>query len=193
MKKHISILTALILSISLLTAYSTAGNKPTVSLGLSYGFRTINNTDLKNVYGNGTNFYPTLTLNWKGLILGLGYEGGFKRNGTIGLYEEAASLSVSGPEFFLGYELNLGFVAPYLKAGYGLYSYSQKISSQYLNDYPVSGSQGGIMFGGGLKIFPTKMLFILVEARYSQVKVKPYDVEVDVGGMKINGGLGIKF
>ncbi|MBC7364226.1 MAG: outer membrane beta-barrel protein [Candidatus Aminicenantes bacterium] len=193
MKRH-TIIIFLVLSVIVLLNYNLeASDKLGFDLSCTFGLRTLNNADLKEVYHNGTNFYPSLSLNWHGLIVGLAYEAGFKRNGLIGIYQEPASLSVSGPEFFLGYEFNLGPIAPYLKAGYGLYSYNQKITSEYLEDYPVKGTQGTLMFGGGLKIFPVNRLFIAAEVRYNQIKVKPYEVEVDVGGLRLNGGLGFRF
>lgn len=192
-RKKISLFLAAILLILLDTNQLVSADKLTLDFGCTFGLRTLNNSDLKQIYSNGTNIYPSLNLNMHGLIIGIAYETGFKREGVIGIYQEPASLSVSGPEFFLGYELDLGKFAPYIKAGYGLYSYNQKISSEYLADFPVKGTKGGISFGGGFKIFPIKKLFISVEARYNQVKVKPYDVEVDVGGLKLNGGLGLRF
>ncbi len=192
-RKNITILLTAILLILSGTNQLISADKLTFDFGCTFGLRTLNNSDLKQIYGNGINIYPSLNLNMHGLIIGIAYEAGFKREGVIGIYQEQASLSVSGPEFFLGYELNLGKFAPYIKAGYGLYSYNQKISSEYLADFPVKGSKGGIYFGGGFKIFPTGKLFISAEARYNQVKVKPYDVEVDVGGLKLNGGIGFRF
>ncbi len=194
MNKNHTIITLLILSAFILISYPLlASDRPGFDLSCTFGLRTVNNADLKEVYHNGTNFYPSLSLNWRGLLVGVAFEAGFKRNGLIGLYQEPASLSVSGPEFFLGYEFKLGPIAPYLKAGFGLYSYNQKINSEYLQDYPVKGTQGGLVFGGGLKIFPISKLFISAEVRYSQIKVKPYDVGVDIGGLRLNGGLGFRF
>lgn len=192
--KNISGFLILIIFLTIVgTNLLTASDRPGFDLGCTFGLRTLNNADLKDVYSNGMNIYPSLNLSWHGLMVGLAYEAGFKREGLIGLYQEQASLTVSGPEFFLGYELSLGPIAPYFKVGYGLYSYNQKISSEYLQDFPVKGTKGSLMFGGGLKIFPVKKLYLTAEARYSQIKVKPYDVEVDVGGLRLNGGLGFRF
>ncbi|MDY0231475.1 MAG: outer membrane beta-barrel protein [Candidatus Saccharicenans sp.] len=172
----------------------SADLKPNFEIGCSLGLRTVINSDLKEAYGNGINYFPNLSVVWKGIILGLGYEGGYKRDGVLGIYEEPAELSVKGPEVFLGYQFNLlNKVSPFIKIGYGFYSYKQVVESEYLSDYPVDGTKSGLIFGGGLKIYPIKQVFISAEVKYGSLKVKPYEDEVDVGGLRLNCGFGIKF
>jgi len=171
----------------------TAGMKPSLEIGFSFGTRSVINSDIKEVYGNGTNYFPSLALVWNGLMFGAGYEGGYKRDGLIGIYQEPTTLSVAGPEVFIGYQLGLGIFCPYVKVGYGFYAYKQTIESEYVSDYPVDGSKSGLIFSGGFKIYPIKHLFIAAEVKYGTLKVKPYTEEVDLGGMRLNGGIGIRF
>jgi opacity protein-like surface antigen len=192
--KNIKIMVCLALSLAFLAGQSlAAGIKPKIEVGLSFGLRTLNNSELKEVYGSGINILPTVTLTWKGLMIGGGYEAGFKKDGVIGIYEEPAELSVKGGEIFAGYELRLMNIAPYIKVGVGFYSYKQLIDSEYVSDYPVDGNKTGLIIAGGIKYFPLKRLFISAEVKYGSLKVKPYDVEVDLGGLRLNGGLGFTF
>jgi opacity protein-like surface antigen len=192
--KNIKIIVWVALSLAFLSGQSLAtGIKPKIEVGLSFGLRTLNNSELKDVYGSGTNFFPTVTLTWKGLMIGGGYEAGFKKDGLIGIYQEPAELSVKGGEIFAGYELKLRTVAPYAKIGLGFYSYKQVVDSEYVSEYPVDGNKTGLIVAGGIKYFPLKRLFISAEVKYGSLKVKPYDVEIDLGGLRLNGGLGFSF
>jgi len=192
--KNINIAISLTLCLAFFASQGqAAGVKPEFEVGLSFGLRTLNNSELKDVYGQGTNFFPNITLVWKGLMIGGGYEAGFKKDGLIGIYQEPAELTVKGGEIFAGYQLRLKNIAPYIKVGVGFYSYKQVVESEYVSDYPVDGSKTGLIVAGGLKYFPLKKLFISAEVKYGGLKVKPYDTEVDLGGLRLNGGLGLSF
>jgi hypothetical protein len=167
--------------------------KPQIEIGFLAGLRTLNNADLKSVYGNGFIFFPSITLIWRGIIFGGGYETGFKKNGLIGIYQEPAQLTVNEPEIYAGYQLTLNKFAPYLKLGWGFYSYKQVVNSPYVSNYPVNGKKSGLIFAAGFKFYPIKRMFISAEIKYGALKVKPYDQVVDIGGMRLNGGLGICF
>jgi len=192
--KNIKITICLFLSLAFLAGQSlAAGIKPKIEVGLSFGLRTLNNSELKDIYGQGTNFFPSVSLIWKGLMIGGGYEAGFKKDGLLGIYQEPAELTVKGGEIFAGYQLRLKNIAPYIKVGVGFYSYKQVVDSEYVSDYPVDGNKTGLIVAGGLKYFPLKKLFISAEVKYGGLKVKPYDIEVDLGGLRLNGGLGLSF
>ncbi|HOE14543.1 MAG TPA: outer membrane beta-barrel protein [Candidatus Saccharicenans sp.] len=192
--KNIKITICLFLSLAFLAGQSlAAGIKPKIEVGLSFGLRTLNNSELKDIYGQGTNFFPSVSLIWKGLMIGGGYEAGFKKDGLLGIYQEPAELTVKGGEIFAGYQLRLKNIAPYIKVGVGFYSYKQVVDSEYVSDYPVDGNKTGLIVAGGLKYFPLKKLFISAEVKYGGLKVKPYDTEVDLGGLRLNGGLGLSF
>lgn len=194
MKKTITLIACLLFSLAFVSSRVLAlDSRARVEIGCSVGLRTITNADIKEVYGNGVNYFPNIALVWNGIMVGFGYEGGYKRNGLIGIYQESATLTVRGPEFFLGYQLNLNKFAPFFKVGFGYYSYKQVVDSDYLADYPVDGTKKGLTFGGGFKFYLIRKLFISAEVKYGHLKVKPYDTEVDLGGMRVNGGLGVRF
>lgn len=168
-------------------------SKPHLEIGFSAGLRTIINSDCREVYGNGINFFPSIAVIWNGLMLGTGYEGGFKRNGLIGIYEEPATLRISGIEVFTGYQATFGPIHPLIKIGYGFYSYKQLIDSPYIGDISVDGKKSALIFSGGVKIDPVPWMFVMAEVKYGNLKVKPYEIEVDLGGMRLNGGIGFRF
>jgi len=165
-----------------------------IEAGVLFGTRSVNNADIKAVYGNGTVFFPNAAVHlWKGFFVGAGYEGGYSRSGKIGIYEEATTLKVTGFEFFAGYQLDTGSVSPYVRAGYGSYSYKQVIDSPYHVEDGVDAVKGTVTLAGGLKLFLAGKFFLAGEVRYVPLKVMPYKDEVDLGGMRFTAGMGLKF
>ncbi len=165
-----------------------------IEIGALGGTRTVNSADIKTVYGNGMVFYPYLAVHaWKGLYIGAGYEGGYKREGTIGIYEEPTTLQVVGFEAFVGYEITVRTVTPYIKAGYARYSYKQTIDSPFIGDQAADGNKWTMTLGGGLKLSLSGAFFAAGEIRFVPLKVKPFEDEVDLGGMRYTAGLGLKF
>lgn len=163
-------------------------------VGALGGTRTVNSADIKAVYGNGMVYFPYLAVHvWKGLFFGAGYEGGYSRKGMIGIYEEPTTLRVAGFEAFVGYEIDAGSVSPYIKAGYARYSYKQTIESPFVGDQVVDANKWTPTFGGGLKIFLSRTFFIAGEIRFVPLKVKPFEDEVDLSGMRYTAGFGLKF
>jgi|GEM_PF-477840 len=157
------------------------------------GMRTVNSADIKNVYGNGAVYYPAVFIEiWKGLGLGAGYEGGYSRDGLIGIYEEATTLKISGFEIFAAYELGLEHLGVFARAGYGNYGYKQFIDNPNL-PYEIDDRKSTVVLAGGLKFLPVEKFFFIVEVKYVPLKVKPVEDEVDLGGMRLLGGLGLRF
>ena len=161
-----------------------------LDLGLFFGTRSVKDDQIKEVYGNGTAYFPCASVNfWKGLFVGLGYEGGFDRDGKIGLYQEETSLKVTGIEFFAGYHFDLGKVSPYVKLGLGSYSYEQVVSGQA----KVDEKKSALTLAAGARFYPLKGLFLAAEIKCVPLKVKPMDIEVDLGGMRLAAGIGYTF
>jgi len=163
-------------------------------VGMLGGTRTVNSADIKTVYGNGMVYFPYLAVHvWKGLFVGAGYEGGYSRKRMIGIYEEPSTLRVGGFETFVGYEIKAGTVSPYVKVGFARYSYKQTIESPFVGDQVVDAKKWTPTFGGGLKISLSETFFLAGEIRLVPLKVKPYEDEVDLGGMRYTAGFGLKF
>jgi len=165
-----------------------------IEAGVLFGTRSVNNTDIKAVYGSGTVFFPYAAVHlWKGFFVGVGYEGGYSRSGKIGIYKEPTTLKVTGMEVFVGYQFSVDMVSPFLRAGYGSYSFKQVIDSPFHTEDGVDKTQGTVTLAGGLKLFLTGHFFLAGEVRYVPLKVMPYKVEVDLGGMRFTAGMGLKF
>ena len=158
------------------------------------GTRTVNSALIRDVYGTGTFLYPYVTIHpWRGLFIGAGYEGGSTRSGKIGIYSEATTLRISGFEIFAGYEIPVGMIVPFLKAGYASYSYKQFIDSEFVEPNQVDASKGTFVLGGGLKAFMSGAFYLSGEIRLVPLKVQPFDTEVDLGGLRYAAGIGVKF
>jgi opacity protein-like surface antigen len=161
-----------------------------LDLGLLYSARTVKDAEIKDVYGNGGVYLPYAALNvWKGLSFGLGYEGGYDRDGKIGLYQEDTTLTIGGLELFAAYRLELGNLSPYLKLGFGSYSYKQVVNGVTT----VDDKKAGLNLAAGLRYYVTKGLFLAAEAKYVPLKVAPLEEEVDLSGLRFGAGIGYTF
>ena len=161
-----------------------------LDVGFLYGSRSVKDADIKEVYGNGSAYYPYLAVTvWKGLAFGLGYEGGYDRDGKIGLYQEDSNFKVSGMEFFAAYRLEFGKLSPYLKLGFGSYAYKQSVS----NVVKVDDKKSALNLAVGIRYYVTPGLFLAAEAKYVPLKVKPLEEEVDLSGMRLAAGVGYTF
>lgn len=170
----------MILSLVILASAAAAVE---LELGVTYGGRSVMDNDIEDVYGSGTVYFPYLALNmWKGLTLGFGFEGGYDRSGTIGIFNESTTLEVTGYEFFVSYQLKLKKFVPYVKLGYGSYSYEQTIDSPVMEGFEDKKST--LTVGAGFKFYLFKGFFAGGEIRYVPLKVKPFDAEVDLGGLR---------
>jgi opacity protein-like surface antigen len=163
-----------------------------IRLAFQAGPRSISDSEIKDVYGTGVCYFPSVSaLLWKGIFAGAGFELAGKRDGTIGEYAEATTFKMTGFQAFVGYELALDRFKPYVLAGYGSFSYEQTVDSPAAQ--PVKETKGAIFFAGGVRIAIWKGLFLSAEAKYVPLKVQPYDVEVNLGGMRFLGGIGWSF
>lgn len=157
-------------------------------------FRTVRSSAVRDVYGNGFVALPSLAVRVRGgLAVGLSYELGYDRSGKIGLYEEAARLSVHGWEMFLRWDATGRPVAPYLKAGLGRFRYEQDITSAAPLSERAEGRKTAPLFGAGARVRLSERLSGRAEVHYVPLKVKPFDVEVDLGGWRIGFGLDFAF
>jgi len=180
--------------ILLLVSFPFSSYAINLNFGIYYGGRTVNDSLVKEVYGQGSVYRPCFNLNiWKGIIVGVAYERGYSKEGKIGIYGESASLEVSGFEAFLGYQFKIDKFYPYLKIGYGRFSYKQSIDSPYAADYKVDHKKSTWTAGVGLKIYPVKYLFISGEFKYIPLEVKPFEEVVDLGGIRYLVGIGFTF
>jgi hypothetical protein len=169
-----------------------AARAVTVRLGVGLGARTVNDAKVKNAYGSGFVQLPYLQVSIRPhLFLGLAYEGGYKKEGRLGVYNDAAVLTLRGLDLTLGTELRAKWAAAYLQAGYGLYEYRQKVpTTPFSSAHPVNRRQSTVVAAVGIRLYPEKFFYLTAEAKYVPLKVRPYDSAVDLGGWRFLGGLG---
>jgi hypothetical protein len=161
-----------------------------LGLGFQYGPRTVSDSNINDVYGNGTAYFTSLRfVLGGGLEIGAGYEAGYERNGVIGLYQEKTTLRVTGYEVFAGYGFRIHALEPYLRLGYGRYVYKQEIESGSM-PFKVDDTKSGPTLAAGLRVHPWKGAWLSLEAKYVPLKVKPVDLEVDLGGWRLALGAG---
>jgi opacity protein-like surface antigen len=163
------------------------------SFGFQAGLRTVSDSsNIKTVYGNGLCYFPYAAVNlFKGFTVGAGYEFGYSRSGTIGIYNEATTLKVTGIEAFVGYQYSLPMVTPYVFVGFGSFSYTQTVDSP--SAQAVDKTKSTFFVAGGVRVYPMKNLYVSVEVKYVPLKVTPLEDEVDLGGLRLMGGLGFSF
>lgn len=194
----------LILALILMTGLSLGA--VSVDLGLSYGGQQLNDDKLEPIFGNGKIFCPELSVNvFKGLTLGILYEGGYDKDGDIGTIEVYASnLNLSGLEGFIGYTLDLGRFHPFVRVGIGSHKYEQtyapKDDAKELPDNLSSfeKSKSVFSFGGGLKIDLIAGLYLGGQIRYLPMKFTldvpgNNSIDLDMGGMRYMVTVGYRF
>jgi len=185
MKKILAIIACLVF-------VSTGAEAVEISLGFQAELRTASGTLIKDVYGNGMCYFPYATVKLgKGFTVGAGYEFGYSRSGMIGLYKEDTTLKVSGIEAFVGYQFSISMVTPYVFVGFGSFSYKQTVDSPAAQD--VDFRKSTFFAAAGLKISPMKYGYISAEVKYVPLMVKPYEDEVDLGGLRLTAGIGFSF
>lgn len=163
-------------------------------VGCALGTRSVDDERLREAYGPGTVYFPYAALSfWKGAAVGAGLETGYSKEANLGLYKEASSLKIQGFEIFALYQVKFDALHPYLKAGYGFYSYSQTLDSPIAPLFKVDARQGAPILAGGFNLHMTEGLYLSGEVKYVPLKVKPFDEEVDLGGLRYLLGLGYAF
>lgn len=180
--------------LALLGTLAGSGLLAQVHIGLRLGHRTVFDEKIVEVYGEGFLYSPFLRLTSERTPLGLeiAYEGGFNREGTIGLYQESSTLKLQGLEATAIVRKRFGPVAPFLKAGIGYYFYKQVIESPDVR-FKVDENLQQIVLGGGIDIRMPKGFYLTSEIKYVPLKVSPYGQIVDLGGIRFLAGLGFSF
>ena len=164
-----------------------------IELGINYGGRSVSDSTIKDIYGNGSVYYPHLNIKvWQGLMFGVGYEGGYDQDGKLDILNVHTTLNVKGFDLYIGYEFKINSFAPYIKLSYSSYSFEQTIDHEYFT-IPVKGDKNVLGIGGGLKFYVTDGLFVGVDLRYIPLKVNPVEVEIDLSGLRYSFLVGYSF
>lgn len=162
-------------------------------LGLGAGFRKINDSYLRKVYGHGFVIIPYVQVGLsRNFAAELAYEGGYKRKAPIGLYQEPSTLKITGWEISGQLHYAFKIISPYIKLGAGYYFYRQDIESPYVRR-KVNHQHLSFQTAGGFQLFLQKNFFWQAEIKYVFLRVKPFEIKVDLGGIRYILALGFKF
>lgn len=162
-----------------------------INLGLNLGYRQLKDPDLNETYGDGFVYNPYIIyfpLDMYGLEISC--EGGYKKDAPIGLFQEDSTLSVGGLQLCGIFRYRVWHLVPYFKFGLGYFSYKQDIESEFVR-LKVDHHKWTTVVGGGVNLKLSKSLFIVAELKYVPLKVKPFGIRVDLGGMRYLIGLGL--
>jgi opacity protein-like surface antigen len=173
-----------------------AGNADWFTLGLNGGYRHLNDPNLGEIYGDGYVFEPYVRYSVPRLLtLELAYEGGYKKNGPVGLFQEDSTLNVSGFQLAAVVPvpiLRIRRVSTYFKVGIAYYFYKQDIDSEFIRQQ-VDHTKWTTVIGVGMSFHLFRGLFLTFEYKSIPLRVKPFDINVDLGGSRIIFGLGYQF
>jgi len=176
-----------------LTAASAA-EAMTLQAQLTYGSRKIRDDRIRSVFGETSVVGFSLQAHLgKHLFAGFGVEHAVRMNGVIGAYLNPAEFQLRGLDLFGGLEYGTKVVAFSVKAGLGIYAYRLTVQNNpFTAAYPVDRIDPGGMAAASLKIFPVSMIFLVGEAKYVYLRVKPYEDRVDLSGLRLSAGIGIR-
>jgi len=161
-----------------------------LDLTFKYGNRQINDPYMKEIYGSGYVFLPAVRVSvFPNFSIEAAYEGGYKKSGLVGLYQDESTLRISGLEVSTIYWYRFSGFKPYVQLGAGYYFYRQDVDNEFVR-YQVDHKNIGFILGGGVDIDLYKGLFFSIGAKYVQLEVQPFDVDVDLSGILILAGIG---
>ena len=154
----------------------------------SFGVKAIyfspSDADFKAIYGGGWKYGGEVAFNlYEGLDLWL--DGGyFAKTGSLSYSKEETKLTLIPIGAGLRYRFLTGKIEPYIGAGarYNLYKESNVIGD-------VSGNGIGFVGKAGLALSLAKGFGIDVHVGYSSCKMKPADLEFNVGGIEFGAGI----
>jgi hypothetical protein len=176
-----------------LAPYALAASEPRWEAGLSAGMRTIKDETLRTVYGNGFVYTPFVSLKVSPKVaVGLEFEGGYVKDAKIGIFREDSRLAVQGGSLFVSYGRDKGLIRPFLKFGAGIFHFQMDIESPYVQAYNFSANDISILVAGGFKASLSRTLFLSAEMKYSALWADPFDDMVDLGGIRLLLGAGVR-
>jgi len=163
-----------------------------IVLGVQLGYRQLKDPGLKDIYGDGFVFNPYMNyFPQSNYGLEFAYEGGYKKDAPIGLFQEDSTLSISGFQLCGVIRYPIWKLIPFFKAGIGYFSYRQDIQSEFTR-LKVDHHKWATILGGGIRFNMYKGLFIAAEVKHIPLKVQPFEIPVDLGGWRVLAGIGYR-
>ncbi len=141
----------------------------------------------REIYGNGICYGGELDVGLtRNIFLWAGVDYKSKK-GKMTLTQEETKIRILPISAGAGYQFHLGAVNPYLGAGIGYFDYKEESPLGAVK----KGNMGFVGQGGVLLVVGP--LLIDFQAGYSYCKVKPAEVDADLGGLCLGVGLGFEF
>ncbi|MCX7974641.1 MAG: hypothetical protein N3B16_09105, partial [Candidatus Aminicenantes bacterium] len=112
----------------------------------------------------------------------------FSKKGKMTFTQEETTLKIMPVGFGLSLELGLGLISPYTHLGVGYFRYEE---SNVLGR--IKKNNVGYVGQIGLLIKTIGPIYLDLFGQYSSCKVKPLELEADLGGLKAGVGLGLQF
>lgn len=163
-----------------------------IELGLLFGSRQIADGSLNGIYGGGIIFRPQLRWAFHPhFAIEAAYETGYKKDGLVGFYRERSTLIMNAVEAALVFRSERRGFVPFIKAGLGYYGYTQRIESEFVRQR-VDHHGIAPFAGAGLELAILRGLYLSGAVHYVPLKVKPYDIEVDLSGVRVLIGLNFR-
>lgn len=164
-----------------------------IQLGLEAGYRQLRDSSLRPVYGDGIVAVPYLQY-YPFRLYGveLAYEAGYRREGRIGLFQEKSTLKVSGIHLCGVFRYPVWKLLPFFKLGVGRFSYVQDIDSPFVR-FKVDHSAWTTVVALGVGVAVSERIFLQAQVKNVPLKVQPFDIGVDLGGLRVLVGAGYAF
>ncbi len=152
------------------------------------GYFQASDSAFKDIYGNGMVFGGELRLGRKKIIGWL--EGSHRaRTGKVSFTGEETKVNVTAIELGALYRILPGRIAPYAGAGIGYYMFSE-------DNAPLgkaSQSKPGFCGVAGVSVLLGKRIVLDGRLKYSSCRMKPAEYRINVGGLSVGLGAGVRF
>ena len=167
----------------------TAGQGDKFSMFLvRAGYFLASDSAYTDVYSNGLVFGGELRLGGESLAGWL--EGNYRSaTGKTTYTEEETKMSVLAIEGGALYRFKAGTISPYLGAGLGYYMFTE--TNEPMGE--AKKSQLGFCGFGGVAMVIGKSIVLDGRVKYSNCSMTPADFDINIGGITVGLGLGIRF
>ena len=154
-----------------------------------FGYFLASDSAFKDIYGNeGVVYGGELRLGGKRIAVWL--EGNYRdRTGQSSFTREETKVKVLAVEGGALFRIMPGKISPYVEAGIGYYMFDEK------NSFIGEAKQNKIGFCGaaGVSVIVAKLLVLDCRLKYSSCSMKPADYQINIGGLTMGIGLGVRF
>ncbi len=161
----------------------------TFSMGLVRGgFFLASDSQFTDVYSNGAVYGGELRIG--GEALGGWLEGNYRSStGKLTYTKESTKMSVMAVEAGALYRFKAQQLNPYLGAGLGMYMFDE--SNTAIGESKQS--KVGFCAFGGVSYFLGGSFVVDAKVKYSTCSMKPADFKINLGGITLGLGLGLRF